>query len=81
MLDASKAFDRVVYVKLFRKLIKRGLNPYIIRFLLNMYTQQFIKVKWNGAYSETFNVTNGVRQGGIISPLLFTMYIDDLICK
>ena len=81
MLDASKAFDRVAYVKLFRKLIKRGLNPYIIRFLLNMYTQQFIRVKWNGAYSETFNVTNGVRQGGIISPLLFTMYIDDLICK
>ena len=60
MLDASKAFDRVAYVKLFRKLIKRGLNPYIIRFLLNMYTQQFIKVKWNGAYSETFNVKNGV---------------------
>ena len=81
MLDASKAFDRVAYVKLFRKLIKRGLNPYIVRFLLNMYTQQSIRVKWNGAYSESFNVSNGVRQGGIISPLLFIMYIDELICK
>ena len=81
MLDASKAFDRVAYVKLFRKLIKRGLNPYIVRFLLNMYTQQTIRVKWNGAYSESFNVSNGVRQGGIISPLLFIMYIDELIYK
>ena len=81
MLDASKAFDRVAYIALFRKLIDRGLNPFIIRFLLNMYTQQNIRVKWNGIYSEPFNVTNGVRQGGIVSPLLFTLYIDDLICK
>ena len=81
MLDASKAFDRVAYVKLFRKLVDRGLNPYIIRFLINMYTQQNIRVKWNGVFSEPFNVTNGVRQGGIVSPLLFTLYVDGLICK
>ena len=45
MLDASKAFDRVAYVLLFRKLIDRKLNPLIIRFLMNMYTQQSIRVK------------------------------------
>jgi len=38
MLDASKAFDRVPYCKLFRKLISRKLPGGIIRFLLNMYT-------------------------------------------
>ena len=38
MLDATKAFDRVQYCKMFRKLIDRKLPLVIIRFLLNMYT-------------------------------------------
>ena len=37
-LDASKAFDRVDFCKLFRLLIERNINPIIIRFLINMYT-------------------------------------------
>ena len=36
-------------------------------------------VKWNGIFSRTFDVTTGVRQGGILSPQLFTIYVDDLL--
>ena len=36
-LDASKAFDRVNYVKLFNKLLDKGMSPITIRLLLNMY--------------------------------------------
>ena len=36
-------------------------------------------VKWNGIVSRTFKVTSGVRQGGILSPRLFTLYVDDLL--
>ena len=79
MLDASKAFDRVQYIHLFKKLIGRGMCPIIIRLLLNMYTQQKLQVKWNGVISDQFNVSNGVRQGGIMSPLLFRIYIDELL--
>ena len=35
-------------------------------------------VKWGSSMSEVFHVTNGVRQGGILSPYLFSIYIDDL---
>ena len=81
MLDASKAFDRVNYIKLFDKLLDRGMCPITVRLLLNMYTKQKLQVKWNNCMSTKFEVTNGVRQGGILSPLLFTVYIDELLEK
>ena len=79
MLDASKAFDRVHYITLFKKLIVRGMCPLTIRLLLYMYTQQKLQVKWNSSISNQFDVSNGVRQGGVMSPLLFSIYIDELL--
>ncbi|CAL4174079.1 unnamed protein product [Meganyctiphanes norvegica] len=81
LLDASKAFDRVNYIKLFNKLLDRGMCPLTVRLLLNMYTTQKLQVKWNSNISPKFDVTNGVRQGGVLSPLLFSVYIDELLEK
>ena len=78
-LDASKAFDRVHYCKLFRLLIKRGLPACIVRILINMYTGNQVRVLWAGLASDYFAVRNGVKQGGVISPILFCIYIDDLL--
>ena len=80
-LDASKAFDRLNYVKLFNKLLHKKMCPITIRLLLNMYLSQKIQVKWNGKLSQPFEVTNGVRQGGVLSPLFFSIYIDELLLK
>ena len=55
--------------------------PITVRLLLNMYLHQKIQVKWNGKLSEPFSVSNGVRQGGVLSPLFFSIYIDELLCK
>ena len=74
MLDASKAFDRVEYVKLFRLLLDRGLCPTIARFLLNMYTHQTVRVRW----CNNTTVSNGVKPGGVLSPIMFTVYMDEL---
>ena len=34
-------------------------------------------IRWFRILSEGFQVSNGVRQGGVLSPYLFTVYIDD----
>ena len=78
-LDASKAFDRVEYSKLFRLLIKRQIPAVILRMLCNMYVSHVTCVDWNGVHSSVFSVINGVKQRGIISPILFCIYIDDLL--
>ena len=44
VLDATKAFDRVEYCKLFKLLLERDMPPHIIRVLINMHTGQQIRV-------------------------------------
>jgi len=78
-LDATKAFDRVKYCKLFKELIKRNVSPLVLRLLLDMYTRQSLRVKWKNVICDDFNVCNGVKQGGVLSPVLFAVYMDGLI--
>jgi hypothetical protein len=79
LLDASKAFDRVNYGKLFRILIDKNLPYCIIRYIFDSYVRQRITVLWDNYKSAPFSVSNGVKQGGVLSPILFTMYIDKLL--
>ena len=78
-LDASKAFDLVDHKILFQRLLDRDLPSHLIRFLLSWYKNQSMSVKWGESFSAPFSVSNGVRQGGVLSPILFTLYIDDLL--
>ena len=79
MIDASQAFDKVHYVKLFELLLEKGLCPIVARFLATMYTQQQLRVKWGSHLSHSFRVKNGVKQGGVLSPILFSVYMDKLL--
>ena len=80
-LDASKGFDRINHRLLFEKLILRGVPVCLVRMLSFWYASQKMCVRWGSTYSDFFGVSNGVRQGGILSPYLFNVYMDDLSSK
>ena len=76
-LDASKEFDIINHWFLFDKLLKREMPCYIMRSCV-YYRTQTMYVQWASCDSSSFKVTNGVRQGGILSPKLFMVYMDGL---
>ena len=78
MIDSSKAFDRVNHFHLFHKLLKKGMPRLVVRMLYFWYRNQLFYVKWNDVLSCPFKTSNGVRQGGVLSPQLFNVFIDDL---
>ena len=51
----------------------------LLRLFINMYINQKIQVKWKNALSNQYSISNGVKQGGCLSPTLFSIYINDLI--
>ncbi len=71
----------LLWVNLFRLLLKRNLCPFIARFIIVLYTNQYIRVQWGTSISVLTSVSNGVKQGGVLSPILFTIYIDELLCQ
>ena len=77
-LDAATAFDRVSDWTLFRKFIQRNIPLVIVRIIAFWYQTQTMCIKWGKFNSMYFKVSNGVRQGGMLSPKLFVIYIDDL---
>ena len=81
LLDCSKAFDLVNYQILFNELIKRGLCPLACRLLIVFYSNIEGRVRWNNHFSSNITIKNGVKQGGVMSPLLFSLYVDELILR
>lgn len=78
VMDMSKAFDRVKHSKLFLKLYERDVPPIVLRMLMYMYSNQEARVQWNNKLSKSFPINNGVKQGAVLSPRFFNVYIDDL---
>ena len=79
LLDASKAFDRVQYVKLFKLLLQRNMCPAMVKFLALSYIRQSLSVRWQNTTSTPFPCKNGIKQGAVLSPILFCAYMDALL--
>ena len=77
-LDASKAFDRLVHAGLFIKMINKNVPKTFLDFIISWYDGLYCRVLWDGNYSVWFHVSAGVRQGGVLSPDFYGLYVDEL---
>ena len=78
-MDAEKAFDRVWINGLLYKLSLLGLNFQDIRLLSNMFKNMKSRVLYNTLLSNWVPLEQGTRQGSLLSPFFFSVFINDLI--
>ena len=76
--DFSAAFDMIPRNSLFYKLGSLGLSRKIISLLQKLYENTTSEECDGNKLSDTFEVTQGVKQGCLLSPLLFSLYLNDL---
>ena len=79
LVDLSKAFGGVNCWKLFHMLLEDGVNRQIVQLLAYWYTNQEACVRWHNYTSAFFTFGAGTRQGGVLSPLLFTRYTQQIL--
>ena len=77
-IDISKAFDKMNHYGLFIKLMQKLVPVNLLRVLEMWFTIGSTCVKWCNFFSRFFALSCGVRQGGVLSPYLFALYIDSI---
>ena len=77
-IDFSKAFDSVNHDLLWFKLTQCGIDGKFLRVLQFMYKNISLCVKLHGKFTNWFPSDIGVRQGDVLSPTLFSLFVNDL---
>ncbi|CAC5374715.1 unnamed protein product [Mytilus coruscus] len=80
LLDSMKAFDTVWHDALLYKLYKYGVIGDLWLLIDEIYSDMRSSVLFIGRLSRWFELKRGVRQGGVLSALLYLVYINDLLC-
>ena len=78
-IDISKAFDSVDHHILLNKLMDTGVPTIFVNFIKFWYSNQKVRVRFGNALSRSWVISNGVRQGGVLSSLFFNLYINSIL--
>jgi hypothetical protein len=78
-LDVRKAFDTVWHQGLLVKLHQKGIRGSIWHIINKWYTSSTSSVIWDNQQSRSFPCHQGVRQGGVLSPFLYCLFVDELL--
>ena len=80
-VDVKTAYDSVLYDGLWLKLWKMGVRGKVWRVIKQMYEFSRSAVFLEGEKSDTFSLEQGVAQGCSLSPILFSVFINDLLIE
>ena len=80
-IDQEKAFDRIVRAELWKCLAERGIFGELLRVIQSLYICSQAAVRTREGETDWFEVKWGLRQGCVLSPLLFVKFMDIIIMK
>ena len=78
-IDFKKAFDRVWHAALWATMKSYNISSNIIKVVENLYDRASSAVLFNGTTGEWFRTTVGVRQGCLLSPTLFNLFLERIM--
>lgn len=76
-IDYKKAFDLIDRSILWTKLINQGIDENMLKIIQSLYQNVKSCIKYNGFLSEYYRNTIGLFQGEILSPILYSLYVND----
>ena len=80
-LDISRAFDTCDHLAVLYECVKAGIDPLIVRIIKNYLCDRTVRGHLDSVFTSSFPITQGVPQGGALSPLLFNVLLHRLIFK
>ena len=78
-VDFKKAFDRVWHAALWSTMKLYNINANLIKVIESLYSKATRAVYYNGSVGEWFRTTVGVRQGCLLSPTLFNIFLERIM--
>ena len=78
-VDLTKAFDTVSRNGLWKILARLGCPPKFLTILRQLHEGQQVQVKHNGSLSGSFPISNGVKQGCVLAPTLFSIFFSIMV--
>ena len=77
-IDFKKAYDTINHKRLFHKLKRANIDGLFLQNLNSMYKSVEYCIKMQGGYADPIESFVGLKQGCVLSPLLFNLFIDDI---
>ena len=77
-VDFTKTFDYIDRTALYYKLLNRGIDGNLLNIIKSMFSKAECRVKWDSRISDILKSEFGVLQGGMLSPKLFTEFLQDI---